>query len=106
MQQRRITDVPTEISDRGQARPTAASSIETMARVVGRVQAERIWANACAAVDLDPGQPDLSVDELKQVAQHLARSSGVVGVLGVSINILIETWRIRQRVRPPKLETR
>jgi hypothetical protein len=71
--------------------PTEALALEAFERVLG-ADAQRVWDQARAEVGHAGKGAPLTPAELREVAEHLSKQEGFVGVLGTSLRLRIDTY--------------
>jgi hypothetical protein len=72
--------------------PTEHEALKSLVKLVGQDEAERLWSDACASFGaLRPG-PELTFDELFQVAEWLQQQSGMAKIVGNSMTIRLRSY--------------
>lgn len=82
----------TQIQAHALAAPSEEALIASLSRVLTAARAQEVWVRACASVGIDRPGPSLGLGELSRIASYLAAQAELVGVLGVSLRIRIETY--------------
>jgi hypothetical protein len=73
--------------------PTEREALESLAKLVSQDEAERLWSDACASFGVSRPGPELTYDELLQVAQWLQQHSGMAKIVGNSMTIRLRSYR-------------
>lgn len=67
-------------------------------RVLQRDRADRVWAQACLSAGINRPGPAMDLSELYRVADCLVAAGGLVGLLGVSLRVRLDTYRTLNEV--------
>lgn len=81
---------PTRVGSYELAPPTIADFREAVARVDHGDPA--VWARLCAEAGLSPQATTMTLAELEVLALTIRNQSGVLGVLGRSLNVRLMTY--------------
>jgi hypothetical protein len=72
--------------------PTEELALASLERALGATEAHRTWSRARQALGFGEDGQALSVDQLRAIAEHLARQPGFIGVMGTSLQIRLDTF--------------
>ncbi len=81
----------------GLEHPTAERSLASLERMVGSVEAEARWSEACQAAQVTWPAPSLDLAQLTRVANQLCAEPDLVSVIGRSLLVRITTYKSIQR---------
>ena len=94
-------DGPGALPDYGLSPPSAESGLAALERMLGDLEAETRWAEACRAAGVTWPGDDLDLPQLRAVAEHLSLETDLVSVVGRSLLVRINTYEgIRRRLAP------
>ena len=77
--------------------PRPSDAIAQMARVLGPDAARGAWADACEQAGVDPRSQAPTLSDLLKVAELLSKRKGLVGVVGNSLWIRVQTYELLSR---------
>ena len=87
-----MLDQETQIQGYALSAPSEEAVLASLTRVLTAQRAQEVWIRACETAGIDRPGPPLSLAELGRIASYLATQAELLGVLGVSLRIRIETY--------------
>ncbi|PPK94172.1 hypothetical protein CLV92_10871 [Kineococcus xinjiangensis] len=78
---------------RHQLAPPTLADVHTAVRQVGGDGAEALWQQLCAGAGIDPAASHVPLDRVAALLAALRTTPGVVGVVGHSMSVRLNTYR-------------
>jgi len=80
--------------------PTSEYALQSLSKFLDKQEATNIWESACQAHNILPNTNQL--DELKAVFEELSSKSGAIGVVGKSLVVRVNSYKLLTRKRNGK----
>ena len=86
-----MTTTAGAVSGYNLAPPSMEDALTSLGRIGGPEKAREMWTAACSTAGVS-ATPGIGVEEMKRVCEHLKSQGGIVGVVGGSLLIRIQSY--------------